>query len=91
MIRKEFFEFSFDDIFSNWGDCKGCFLRKERRSIPWSPPPYGVLKSNVDGASRGKSGLAGIEGVLCNCKGDVVLTYSKHVGVCDSNDNFGRF
>ena len=60
LIRMEFFKFTFDDILSNWGACKGCYRRKERRSIPRSPPPYGVLKSKVDGASSGKPGPVGI-------------------------------
>ena len=41
----------------------------------------------MDGASRGKSGLAEIRGVLHNSKGDVVLMFSKHVSVCDSNED----
>ena len=64
----------------------GCCSRKERRSISPKPPSYGVLKFNVDGASRDKPGPAGIGGVLCNSKGDVVLMFSKHIGVCDSNE-----
>ena len=91
MIKKEFFKFTFDDILSNWEACMGCCPRKERRPIPWSPPPYRVSKFNVDGASRGNPGPAGITGVIRNSKGDVILMFSKHVGVCDSNDNFGRF
>ena len=31
-------------------------------------------------------GPAGIRGVFRNSKGDVVLMFSKHVGVCDSNE-----
>ena len=57
-----------------------------KRSILWSPPPFGVLKFNVDGAARGKPRLAGIEGKLCNNKGEVLFMFSKHVGVCDSNE-----
>ena len=60
LIRKEFSEFSFDDILSNSGACMGCCSHEERRSVPWNPSPYGVLKFNVDGASRGKPGPEGI-------------------------------
>ena len=49
--------------------CMGCGSFKERRTIPWHPPPLGVFKFNVDGASRGKPGLVGIRGVFHNCKG----------------------
>lgn len=44
-----------------------------------------VLKFNVDGASRGKPGPMGIKCVLHNSKGEVLLMFSKHVGICDSN------
>ena len=40
----------------------------------------------MDGGSRGKPGLAGIGGVLHNCKGKVLIMFSKYVGVCDSNE-----
>lgn len=33
------------------------------------PPPFGILKFNVDGAARGNPGLAGIGGALRNCRG----------------------
>lgn len=32
------------------------------RVIPWSLPPHGVLKFNVEGVARGKSWATGIEG-----------------------------
>ena len=53
---------------------------------PLVSPRYGVLKLNVDGASRGKPGLARIGGVIRNSKGEVLLMFSKHVGVCNSNE-----
>ena len=49
-------------------------------------PPLNVLKFKVDGAARGKPGPAGIGGVLCNSKGEVLFMLSKHVGVRDSNE-----
>lgn len=39
----------------------------------------------MDGASRGKLGLTGIGGVLHNCRGEVLIMFSRHEGVCDSN------
>ena len=48
-----------------------------------SPSP-GVFKFNVDGAVRGKLGMAEIGGVLRNSRGEVLFMFSKHVGVCDS-------
>ena len=48
--------------------------------------PSGVLKFNVDGATRGKPGLVGIGGVLRNHKGEVMYMFSKHVGIKDSKE-----
>ena len=76
LVRKEYFNFNLNDILFNWEACMGCGLIKVRRSVPWSPPPTGALKFNVDGVSRGKLGPAGI-GVSCNSKGEVLL--SSHV------------
>ena len=39
----------------------------------------------MDGASRSKHGPAGFGGVLCNYKGEVLIMFSKHIGVCDLN------
>ena len=49
-------------------------------------PFFWVLKFNVDGALRGNLGPVGIGGVLRNCKGEVLIMFSKPVGVCDSNE-----
>ena len=55
----------------------GCGPVDVKKAIHWSPPPLGVLKFNVDGAVRGKLGLAGIIGVLRNSKGEVLLMFLK--------------
>ncbi|XXG72211.1 hypothetical protein AAC387_Pa07g1359 [Persea americana] len=86
LVRKEFSNFSLNDILLNWEACMGCGFSKVRRSIPWSPPPIGVLKFNVDGASSGKPGPACIGGVLRNFKGKVLIMFSKHIRICDSNE-----
>ena len=44
-----------------------------------------MFKFNVDSNARDKLGLAEIEGVLRNSKGDVLFMFSKYVGVCNSN------
>ena len=77
---KEFSNFNLNDILSNWGACMECGPVKEKRSVLWSPPHYGVLKFNVDGASRIKLGPARI-GVLRNSRGEILLMFSKYVGV----------
>lgn len=58
----------------------GCSPLKERRFVLWCPPLNGILKFNVDKASRGKLGLTEKGGVLRNCKGEVLLMFSKYVG-----------
>lgn len=54
-------------------------LNKTRKVSRCSPPSR-VLKSKVDGAVRGKPGLAGIGGVLRNYKGEVMYMFSKYAG-----------
>ena len=56
------------------------------RSTPWYPHLEGILKFNVDGSSRGKPVQAEIRGVLRNSEGEVLLMFSKNIGVCDSNE-----
>ena len=86
LVRKEYSEFSTNDIFVNWKACMVCGPLKVKRSTLWSSPPLGVLTFNVDGATRGKPGPTGIGGVLHNNKGGVLFMFSKHVGICDSNE-----
>ncbi|CAK9150556.1 unnamed protein product [Ilex paraguariensis] len=44
--------------------------------IKWEPPPGGMLKMNVDGASKGRSVLSG-GGVIAIAKGSEFAAYSK--------------
>lgn len=86
LVKKELSDFYLNVIFLNWEVCMERGPFKERRSIPWSPPPTGISKLNVVGASRGKPGLAGLKRVVHNCKGQVILRFSKNVGICYSNE-----
>ena len=63
----------------------GCGPTKERTYAPWCSPLMGVMKFNVDGASRGKPGSEGNRGVL-HGRGEVLLMFSQHIGVRDSNE-----
>lgn len=47
------------------------WIGKEKRVDPWCVPPSGILKFNVDGASRGRASPTGIGGVLHNDKGKI--------------------
>lgn len=62
-----------------------CGFNKSKKKIiiimHWSPPLEGVLDFNADGVVREKLGLAGIRGVLCNCRDDVLISISKSIRV----------
>ena len=79
LARKEFSNFSLNDVVVNWKACMECGPTKERMSILWSPPPLDSLKFNVDGAARGKLGSAGIQGILRSSNCEVLFMFSKNV------------
>ncbi|XVE67036.1 hypothetical protein DITRI_Ditri08aG0128000 [Diplodiscus trichospermus] len=58
---------------------------KKRPFIEWSKPVSGEMKFNVDGASIGKPGPAGIGGVLRDHMGVERIRFSKSIGVAESN------
>ena len=60
--------------------------KKKKKVLSWCSPSCGVLKVNVEGAVKGKPGLAGIEGILRNQEGKVLYLFSKHVWIKDSNE-----
>ncbi|EOX94803.1 Uncharacterized protein TCM_004414 [Theobroma cacao] len=59
--------------------------KQTSNTISWSKPLVGSLSFNIDGASRGCSGDSEIGGILRNEHGDVLILFSKSIGVCDSN------
>lgn len=60
--------------------------RKVRREISWTSSLVGILKFNLDGASRGKPRPTGMGGVLHNSKGEILFMFSMSVGVKESNE-----
>lgn len=76
-----------EGILHNWEAYLLCGLSKDRRVLRWTPPLVGLLKFNIDGAARGKLGSVGIDGVLRDSNGLVLMLFSKHVGVMDSNES----
>ncbi|XVE56796.1 hypothetical protein DITRI_Ditri04bG0039600 [Diplodiscus trichospermus] len=58
---------------------------KRRAISSWTILAAGEVKFNVDGASLGKPGQAGIGGVLRDHQGNVIIRFSRSVGVADSN------
>ncbi|EOY00968.1 Uncharacterized protein TCM_010873 [Theobroma cacao] len=59
--------------------------RKNIKNILWTAPNERTLKFNVDGATQGCLGPAGIGGLLRNCKREVKIIFSKHISEADSN------
>ena len=46
-------------------------------SCCWSPPPPGVFKINVDGASSNLEGISSIGVIIRDCKGETVVALCK--------------
>lgn len=63
-----------------------CGIVKVKWIVAWVPTQDRDLKFNADGATRGKPGSVGIGGVLCNHRRDVLIMFSKNIGVKDSNE-----
>ncbi|XVE68767.1 hypothetical protein DITRI_Ditri09bG0096200 [Diplodiscus trichospermus] len=59
--------------------------QKRELSLVGLNPAAGEVKFNVDGASLGKPGQTGIRGVLRDHQGNVIIRFSRSVGVADSN------
>lgn len=51
----------------------------------WKPPPYGFLKVNIDGASKGNPGLAGFGGVIRDEQGQIKKIFHGHLGKATNN------
>ncbi|XP_075084982.1 uncharacterized protein LOC142168225 [Nicotiana tabacum] len=52
--------------------------------VTWEPPLPGTVKVNTDGSFSKKSGKAGIGGVVRDCHGNLIMTFSIPIS-CDSN------
>lgn len=84
MIRTEFVNLTLDNILHNWDACLRCCPFKEKEKEFWLS--HGMLKFNIDGAPRGKLGLTGIGGVFRDSNRQVLIMFSKHIGVENSNE-----
>lgn len=51
----------------------------------WNPPQEGYLKYNIDGASKGSSGLAGFRGVLWDVSRSIISLFYGHLGNTTNN------
>ncbi|EOY03646.1 Uncharacterized protein TCM_018741 [Theobroma cacao] len=58
---------------------------KFKKKATWTPPPLDSLTLNAGGLTRGKPGLAGIEGVLRDHNNYIRGTFFHHIGIEDSN------
>lgn len=75
-----------NDLYLSW---KGCMKDQRRIAKPvekWVPPHQGTFKFNVDDASIGKPGSAGIGGVLRNHMGENSIMFNESVSIKDSNE-----
>jgi len=51
----------------------------------WQPLPYGFLKVNIDGASKGNPGLAGFGGAIRDDQGQIKKIFHGHLGEATNN------
>ncbi|XVF71505.1 hypothetical protein PTKIN_Ptkin12aG0043200 [Pterospermum kingtungense] len=56
-----------------------------RTMVCWEKPQPGLLKFNVDGSSLGNPRPSGIGGLLRDHLGRVLISFSKPIGIADSN------
>ncbi|KAK2662605.1 hypothetical protein Ddye_001179 [Dipteronia dyeriana] len=59
---------------------------KKNRILDWKPPTDGKLKFNVDRSILGKSGPAGVGGVLRDSNWKILCLFSYHLGTMASNE-----
>lgn len=57
-----------DDFMNNWDAGIVCVQNMAKRAALWNPPSYWSFKFNVERSASGKSGPAGISGVLCSSR-----------------------
>ncbi|KAL2902408.1 hypothetical protein RDABS01_027490 [Bienertia sinuspersici] len=57
-------------------------IRRQELYIRWTPPPYGWIALNTDGASKGCPGPAGAGGILRDYTGKCLRYFSANLGVC---------
>lgn len=69
------------NIFHNWEACLCAGSSKMPRMVDWTPLKEEILKFNVDGAAREKPRPAGIGVGLHNSLREVMVMFSKHVGM----------
>jgi len=51
----------------------------------WQPPPYGFLKVNIDGASKGNLGFGGFGGAIRDEEGQIKKFFHGHLGKATNN------
>ncbi|EOY03730.1 Uncharacterized protein TCM_018867 [Theobroma cacao] len=59
--------------------------KKSKSSKVWFNPMVGCLKFNIDGSFKGCPGDSSIGGILRNKFGEVLVFFSKSIGITDSN------
>lgn len=64
VVRKDFSNMKNDNNLYYWEACSVSSPRKLRKKVVGCLPPNGILKFNVDDATGGKPGPAGVGGVF---------------------------
>jgi len=62
-------------------------VKVKRNKIKVAQLPTNDFTFNVDGSVRVELGTAGIGGILCNTKGEVLCSFSAYVGNLDATTN----
>ena len=76
---------SANSILHNWKEVSFSYPHRPQITERWLPPPLGVLKLNFDGSALGNSGMAGVQGVIRNEEGRILLSYLGPAGVRSIN------
>ncbi|GMJ00001.1 hypothetical protein HRI_003669300 [Hibiscus trionum] len=73
---------SFDDLISNPALADVAYNSRSKPSTPtkWSPPPFGFVKINVDGAMTRNGNAGGIGGLFRNSDGKTIFSFSESIG-----------
>lgn len=74
------FPFSLYDFTQHFEKVRLQIMAPKVRVVDWHPPFTGLIKFNIDGSSRGNSGISGARGVLRDSYGLTLGMFSMSVG-----------
>lgn len=74
------------DFYQSWEGSVMGGLKKTKKSTTWAPPQQGQFKFNVDGATWGKLGPAGIGSVIRDHNGEPLVVFVESIVRKESNE-----